>query len=193
MEVIFENITKVGFSQLKHVAGHDELRPVMMGVYVDFKNQKLVATDARILMMYPIKITQNNSDLNGKILPVRFFNHLKYMQDIPTESKRIVDLKYVLTDEFAEVYWLNDLVFRCRYIEGFYPNYQAVINDSEDKLEGLDGIGMDFKMLKRVCDALPLTNKQCKFKFFGRNKHIIFQASEFDHEPIKGLIMPTLL
>ena len=189
MKVEFNNLTKVSFAELKNVVGTDNLRPVMKGVYIDFKNQKLVCTDAHILIMYPIEITANNSGLDGIIVPVRFFNHLKYMQDIP--RRKVIDFNYILTEEFAEVYWLGELVYRCRYIEGKYPNYEAVINDTPDKEVELNEIGIDLKMLARVADAIPSSLKKFKFKFFGKNRHIIFQELSYDYPtPIKGLIMP---
>jgi hypothetical protein len=42
MNVKFLNTTDVGFTQLKNIVSNDVLRPVMMGIYIDFKEKFIV-------------------------------------------------------------------------------------------------------------------------------------------------------
>jgi DNA polymerase III sliding clamp (beta) subunit (PCNA family) len=191
MRVVFENSTDVSYSNLKNIVSNDDLRPVLQGAYIDLKNHFLVVANSHILMMYPIKVIEDDSKIEGKIVPIRYFNQLKYMLDIPCKSKRLLDLEYVLTDEFAEVYWLNQLVFRTKYIEGKYPDYQKVIKDEKENLKELNEIGLDLNMLKKIADSIPDSEKKFKFNFFGNNRHVIFKDTNCNPDrPIKGLIMP---
>jgi len=91
----------------------------------------IVATDAHALIMYPIEITENDFNLDGLIVPIRFFNHLKYMADIAKADFDLLD--YILTDEYAEVYFCGEMVFRCKYIDGKYPKFEKIIPKDTEK------------------------------------------------------------
>ena len=126
MKLEFKNLAKVNFNHLKNCVSNDILRPAMGGVFIDFDNKKMVVTNAHIMMIYPIEINGLIPiDKRGVILPLRYFNHLKYMIDVP--KKTVIDFTYKLEDDFAEVYFGRDLIYRCNYIEGEYPKWKYVI------------------------------------------------------------------
>ena len=41
-KIIFRNLTNVKFQQLKNAISKDKLRPQLMGVFLDVKNEKIV-------------------------------------------------------------------------------------------------------------------------------------------------------
>lgn len=44
-KIIFRNLTNVKFQQLKNAISKDKLRPQLMGVFLDVKNEKIVVTN----------------------------------------------------------------------------------------------------------------------------------------------------
>lgn len=191
MKLEFKNLAKVSFNHLKNCASNDDLRPTMSGVFIDFENKKMVVTDAHIMMIYPIEIIGDIPvDKRGVILPLRYFNHLRYMIDVP--RRRVIDFTYKLEDDFAEVHFGPHLMYRCNYIEGEYPKWKSVITEDKEKIDSVDSIGIDFKFMKKICDSIPFCEKRSKLTFYGKNKHIIFNVEEGDVE-IKGILMPFMI
>lgn len=192
MKVKFKNLSDVSYRHLKNITDNSGLRPVLSGAYIDVKNQKIVATDAHVLVCYPIEVTENDSEIEGKIVPISYFNQLRYMAEIPIKSKRYVNPEYVLTDEYAEVYYLGELAYRCKYIEGKYPTYNNIIPDTKEAKE-IDSIGLNINILARFTKAIP-ANTMSIFKtyFFDKTKAVVL-VSEQDDYPIKGLVMPAHL
>lgn len=197
MTVKFINTTEVKYTHLKNIVSNDDLRPIMCGVYIDFKEKRLVATDAHVLISYPIEITENDSELDGVIVPVSFFNHLRYMVSLPTKSKMVIDVEYVLTDEYAEIHWCREMIYRCRYIDGKYPMYNSrnVIPDPNEFPEKPKEVGISVHILKKLCLGIPSANPQIlKMETTAPNKAIIFTSTNQDYDrPIKAIIMPAML
>ena len=193
MEVKFINTTEVKYTQLKNVVSTDDLRPAMCGVYIDFKEKRLVASDAHVLISYPIEITDNDSELDGVIVPVQYFNRLRYMVSLPT--KTVIDIEYVLTDKYAEIHWLGEMIYRCRYIEGTYPNYNNVIPNPNEFPEKPKEIGINAHILKKMVSGLPSANPQTlKMETTTANRAIVFTSTNADYDrPIKAILMPATL
>lgn len=193
MEVKFINTTEVNYTHLKNVVSNDGLRHVICGVYIDFKEKRLVATESHVLISYPIEITNNDSDLDGVIVPVQYFNRLRYMVSLPT--KTVLDIEYVLTDKYAEIHWLGEMIYRCKYIEGNFPNYKAVIPDPNEFPEKPKEIGINAQILKKLVLGMPSANPQTlKMETTTANKAIVFTTTNADYDrPIKAIIMPTML
>lgn len=195
MTVKFINTTEVKHTHLKNIVSNDDLRLVMCGVYIDFKEKRLVATDAHVLISYPIEITDNDSDLDGVIVPVNYFNHLRYMVSLPTKRKMVINVEYVLTDDYAEVHWCGEMIYRCRYIDGVYPKYKAVIPNAEDYPEKPKQIGVNAHILKKLFAGFPSANPQTlKMETTAANKAILFTSENQDYDrPIRAIVMPAML
>lgn len=157
MKVQFINTTEVKYTHLKNIVSNDDLRPVMCGVYIDFKEKMLVATDAHALIAYPIDITENDSDLEGVIVPADYFNHLRYMVSLPTKRKMVIDVEYILTDDYAEVHWCGEMIYRCRYIDGKYPKWNSpnIIPNMDDYQEKPKEVGVNVHVLKKMLLGIP--------------------------------------
>ena len=195
MQVKFENITDIKYTHLKNVVGNDDLRPVMKGVFIDFKEQCLVATDAHVLISYPIKITETDSDLEGVIVPIDYFNYLRYMVALPAKNKRVLDIEYVLTEKYAEIHWLGEMIYRCKYIEGKYPLWKNVMVNPDEHPDKPKQIGINLHILKKLTQGLPSANPQTmKMETTAPNKAILFTSTNADYDrPIKAIVMPTSL
>lgn len=191
MNVKFINTTDVGFTQLKNIVGNDVLRPVMMGIYIDFKEQVIVGTDAHCLVAYPIEIQENDTDKDGVIVPLALFNQVKYMWDMPAKMRKGMQPEFVLSDNYAEVYFLGELMYRCKYIEGKYPNYKAVIPNKE-QAQNLSDIDFRFDILKKIASSFPVFNDPLKFTFFGQKKGVLVESTSDKYgRPVRGVVVSS--
>lgn len=193
MKVKIKNVSGVTFTQLKNVVSNDDLRPSMCGVNINLKMQRFEVTNAHVLVMYPLEIIESdidNNTIDSLIVPVRFFNILKYMLDVP--KKHIDALEYVLTDEFAEVYFGNELGYRCRYIDAKYPNIEGVLPTDEWKRESPKKIGLNINTLEKLMKGIPYSfPNNFTFDIYAKNKGLFLQTLQ---EPkIKAMIMPVML
>jgi DNA polymerase III sliding clamp (beta) subunit (PCNA family) len=192
MKVKIKNLSGVSFTQLKNVISHEVLRPSVCGVNINLKYSRLECTNAHLLLMYPIEIIE--SDIteysDSLVVPARFFNVLKYMIDIP--KKYIELLEYVLTDEFAEVYFGEELVYRCKYIDAKFPNIQAVLPTDEWKRENPKKVGLNINNLEKLMKGIPYNfPNNFTFDIYAKNKGLFLETLQ---EPkIKGMIMPIML
>jgi len=195
MKIKFKNLSGVTYAHLKNVASTDALRPVMNGVNINFKENRLECTDAHLLMIYPINILSDsefNEDVNSVIVPIRFFNHLKYMIDI--HKKHLESIDYVLLDEYAEVYFAGELVYRCKYIEGKYPIVSEVISNIQSKRKEVKEIGFNLGILSRLTKAFPYKHlNNVKFSLYAQNKGMLVESLNEDLLEVKGIVMPIML
>lgn len=65
-------LTSIRHTQLKNVVSHDKLRPAMMGVLYDPENERIVATNGHVLVVYSVQPDENDQ---GCILPVDAFDN----------------------------------------------------------------------------------------------------------------------
>ena len=138
-----------GISSCVFALAEDDVRPVMTGIYFDFKPESLVfvGTDGRKL----VRKTQFNlksEEQTGFILPKKPANILKSLlikDEAPCELAFDQKLARVVTSDFT-------LTFRL--IEGRYPNYNSVIPQNNPFTATIDRMSF-ISALKRVmvqCD-----------------------------------------
>jgi len=196
MELKFSNPYNVSANHLKYGVANNQLRPSMNNVYVCFNRECLVVTNAHILISYPIKFEEGAESLDkeGVLLPLRFFDEKRYMIDVPPPAKRIKDLEYVLTDDYAEVYYLGELAFRCKYIDEQYPKYIQIMPTKNQEIANINVIGLDLINMERLTKAIPLPIKSVKLTFYGGNKGVFIETTNLDYDnPIQAIVMPILL
>ena len=129
-----------GINHTIFATADDELRPVMNGVYFDFKPESLtfVATDAHKLVKFAAE--QSNDFAASFILPKKPSNLLK---NLLAKEEQPVDVTF---DAKNVSFQLENFKLVCRLIEGNYPNYNAVIPTANpnkvlvDRVEFLNGI-----------------------------------------------------
>lgn len=195
MKVIFKNSSLVSFTHLKNCVSTDDLRPAMCGVNINLKEKRLEATDAHVLMTYPIEIlaeSEYDKELDSLIVLVRFFNRLKYMIDVPL--KLYGALEYILTDEFAEVYFGNELIYRCKYVDAKFPKIESVLPNSDWNKEIVDVIGFNCNVLDRAIKSIPsVFPNNVKLHFYAKNKGVFIESANDNEPKVNGLIMPILI
>jgi DNA polymerase-3 subunit beta len=111
-----------GVSRALFATADDELRPVMNGVYFDFKPESLtfVASDGHKLVRLS-DTSVHSAERASFILPKKPANLLK---SLLAKEEGMISVKF--DDNNAYVDCVNfEMV--CRLIEGRYPNYNAVI------------------------------------------------------------------
>ena len=129
-----------GINHTIFATADDELRPVMNGIYFDFKPESLtfVATDAHKLVKFAAE--QSNDFAASFILPKKPSNLLK---NLLAKEEQPVDVTF---DAKNVSFQLENFKLVCRLIEGNYPNYNAVIPTANpnkvlvDRVEFLNGI-----------------------------------------------------
>lgn len=194
MKIVFKINSNITISHLKSVASTDTLRPVMCGACVDVVNQKLVLTDSHILIAYPIEIISNDTDIDHLIVPLNLFNRTRYMGEFSSSVLKVLDVEYILTSDYAEAVFQNELLYRTKYIEGKYPKWENVMPKEEDKLP-VDQIGVNPKILIRLFKAFPNKNPlQFKMSLFAANKAILFEEINPESKSIiTAIAMPINL
>lgn len=197
MNVKFINSTDVRHTHLKNIVSKDELRPVMGGVYIDFKDKYLVATDAHKLIAYPIEIAENDSELEGVIVPVDYFNRSRYMIALPPKTKMILDIEYILTDNYAEIHWCGEMIYRCKYIEGKYPkwNSENIMIDPSKYPEKPKEIGFNLNIMSQMLLGIPKPQIQpLKMETTTPKSAVLFTTTNTDYDrQIKAIVMPCML
>lgn len=192
------NDHKMEAKHWKEVVSSDWMRPVMCGVFFDLVNMCMVATNSHLLVECPIDIEWSKEELEltdtqrleilqkqSKIVPIELFDRRKYMGDPKYYTfDPVFDLS---DDEFAQVWLGPEMIFRCRYIDGKFPNYKAVYPQGQT---AIDSIGVDIGMAQRIYKAIPFPNpyKGLHFKFFAKNRGICFHSNR--EKGFKGIIMP---
>lgn len=214
MNIKFKNPLQIGLKNLKPALSKDMLRPTMCHVYVDLVKNRLVATNAHVLVAYSIEITEcdNPTNIEGLMLPVEFFDFKKYMVQLTNYQKKhsLAEYTYVLTNEFAEVYLGDDLAFRAKYYDNpfttekplKYPDYDKVLPTDKTEKEPLTRVSVNPVLLANVCDMLPKSEilQQIRIKLYGERKHIIIESNapndfyEAGKKPLEcfALLMPTI-
>lgn len=120
-----------GSRQVMNFAGHDELRPVMNGIYIELKDGKLafVATNALLLATKEYKMEHTTE--GSAIVPP---NAIKMIVDILKECRKGENISMKITDRHIAVE-TEDYELVYRLIEGRYPNFRSVIPQIDKVLE----------------------------------------------------------
>lgn len=118
-----EQIVK-GLENTLFAVGTDEIRPQMMGILWDIKEDGIVfvATDTRKLVKYTNRLSEPGQT-GSFILPVKPANVLK---SVFAKEEMI---KVTVTPKSA-TFTSSNFTFNCRLIKGAYPDYNRVIPTS---------------------------------------------------------------
>lgn len=161
-------VDKLAFSM-----GHDELRPVMMGIYFEPTDTGLraVSTDAhRLAVMDNITTT---TGLPAFILPRSVVNILKDL--VHVEGK--AEIRYTAQNMIIE---MDNTTVYARLIEGKYPNYRAVLPTNEQYIE------IDRRaLMASVKQALIVANKtthQIRIAVTKDNIEVFGEDLDFSNE-----------
>lgn len=169
--VLAEAINKTIFA-----VSNDDLRPAMTGVYCQLSSQNItfVATDAHKLVRYRRMDTKSEASA-AFILPKKALNLLK--SSLPTEDVA-VSIEYNSTSAFFRFGNINLI---CRLIDERYPDYEAVIPQSNPNKLTIDR-GMFLNSLRRVVIFANKTTHQVRLKINGSELNISSEDVDFSNE-----------
>lgn len=171
--VIPGDILATAISKTIFAAGNDDLRPVMSGVFFQFKNDGLtfVATDAHKLVKYTrTDVTANTAA--EFIMPKKPLNLLK---GILGGSESDVTIEY---NNSNAKFIFDNVVLICRLIDGKYPNYEAVIPKENPNKLTVDRSTF-LNSAKRVSIFSSKTTHQIRLKMAGTELNI--SAEDIDY------------
>ena len=169
--------TEITKKMAKSLAGTDDTRPALKGLYLDTNKSTLTSCNSHAVINYKVKI---DSDDNSAILPI--------------------DLLKTKLKEKCE-YSINGVAVRNNYtskseyrlIDAKYPDIDSVTpeDDTEDRV-----IGIDLELLKKLYDAVPKDENGKKYVSFRIPKNpltVIKFKQDANIPAYDGLIMPIKL
>lgn len=170
-EVLYQAISKTIFA-----ASNDDLRPVMAGVYCQLSDEGtlFVATDAHKLVRYT-RHDVKSEETASFILPKKPLNQLRNIlaqDDVP------VQIEYSATNAR---FTFKNFIMTCRLIEGKYPNYSAVIPDSNPNKMTVDRLPF-LNAIKRVSLFSNQSTYQVKFKIVGSELTLTAEDLDYSNE-----------
>ena len=174
--MINSSLLAMGINKTIFATSNDELRPVMLGVFVQLtpENISFVATDAHKLVKYTRKDVKSEKD-DSFILPKKALNQLKNI--LPFEDE-VVKVEYNDTNAFFSYKNMNLI---CRLIDGKYPNYEAVIPTENPNVLKIDRVQL-LNSIRRVSIFGNQSTNQIRFKISGRELLLSAEDIDFSNE-----------
>ncbi|MFH0999734.1 MAG: DNA polymerase III subunit beta, partial [Bacteroidota bacterium] len=167
-EILFQGITKTIFA-----TAHDELRPVMNGIFIELTTETLtfVASDSHKLVRYRRSDIAAEKDASF-ILPQKPAGLLKNI--LPKEGSP-VNVEFDNKNAYFE---LGTFKVICRLVEGVYPNYDSVIPvDNPNKLT-IDRVEL-YNTLRRVSVFSNQASNLVKLSIVGNQLTISARDIDF--------------
>lgn len=170
---ISADVLNNGINKTLFATADDELRPVMNGIFMEFKEDNLtfVASDAHKLVRYKRDEVKSEQEASF-ILPKKPASLLKSI--LPKETNNVV-LEF---DDKNAFFTLTNYKMVCRLVEGNYPSYNSVIpTDNPNKLT-IDRIEL-YNSLKRVSVFSNQASNLIKLKISGNQLMVSAQDIDF--------------
>jgi DNA polymerase-3 subunit beta len=167
-EILATAINKTLFA-----SGNDDLRPVMSGVFFQFNTEfvRFVSTDAHKLVRYTR--TDATTDQSAEfIMPKKPLNLLK---GILGSAQSDVQIEY---NESNARFLFDGIDLSCRLIDGKYPNYEAVIPQTNPNKLTVNRSAF-LSSVKRVSIFSNKTTHQIRLKIAGNELQISAEDLDF--------------
>ena len=148
-KIIFRNLTNVKFQQLKNAISKDKLRPQLMGVFLDVKNEKIVVTNGNVLVAYDVEIIDGELKKEVIIDP-KLFNQSTWLS-VPKDDLELVEF-HAFQDR-TEVRLGEDIVAVAKNLdaESCFPQWKHVTTDHDNRSEFM----ADVSVLKSLFLSIP--------------------------------------
>lgn len=168
------DILACGFEKTIFATGNDEIRPVMTGVYMEMKADGLnfVATDAHKLVRYR-RLDIKSETPDSFIVPKKPINQLKNALSGKADEPVIVEF-----NKTNASFTFADFKLVCRLIDGKYPNYNAVIPQSNPNKLIIDR-QLLLSAIRRVAIFSSKATHQIRFKIAGQE--LTLTAEDLDY------------
>ena len=157
-KIIFRNLTNVKFQQLKNAISKDKLRPHLLGVFLDVKNEKIVVTNSHVLVAYDIDIMQEDEGMKEVLIDPKLFNQTNWLS-VPKDDLDLVE--FHAFEDRTEVRLGEDVVAVAKNLdaESSFPQWKHVTTDHENRSEFM----ADVSVLKQLLLSIPPTFGYPKF------------------------------
>lgn len=167
------DILAMAISKTIFASGHDDLRPIISGVFFQFSSEHLtfVATDAHKLVKYQ-RTDVTASETAEFIMPKK---PLTLLKNILTGSEEEVTITY---NENNAKFSFDNIELVCRLIDGKYPNYEAVIPKENPNKLTINRTQF-LNSARRVSIFSNKTTHQIRLKIAGAELHI--SAEDLDY------------
>ena len=161
-------------------AGHDELRPVMTGVYLDLETEGgpyVVATDAHRLFRQKFSnVTVSNPEKNLSVIFSRkTILVIDKILDVDVSDKITITISGDKTNMKISDFEERKIVY-ARLIDGKYPNWRAVIPTERDRVVSF--LTDDLKRRLSMVSAMTAVSKGCLLGF--RYDKVLVHAVNLD-------------
>ena len=168
------DVLACGFEKTIFATGNDEIRPVMTGVFMEMTNDGLnfVATDAHKLVRYR-RLDIKSDTLASFIVPKKPINQLKNTLSGKADEPVIVEF-----NKTNASFTMSGLKLVCRLIDGKYPNYNAVIPQSNPNKLTIDR-QLLLSAIRRVAIFSSKATHQIRFKITGQE--LTLTAEDLDY------------
>jgi DNA polymerase-3 subunit beta len=170
-DALFNGVNKCLFA-----TSNDEMRPMMTGVFFEFKKNSLtfVATDAHKLVRYTRTDLKSPKEASF-IMPKKPLNLLK-------NTLSNIDGKVNVEYNAVNVhFFIGDLQLITRLIDGKYPDYQKVIPKENPNVLTIERSKF-LSSIKRVAIFSNKTSNQVRLKLAGSEIHISAEDLDFSNE-----------
>lgn len=160
------NMLNTAITQSLFAVSNDELRPIMNGIYVTTKEGifQCVASDGKKLVRNTYKIDNPIEDINF-VLPTKA---AKLIKSLTNKATTPVTINH--NGREAIFFFEND-TFRCRLLEGKYPNYNAIIPTENLNMATIERDSL-LSAIKRVGLFTSVANGSIEMNFSGVNLDI---------------------
>lgn len=148
-KIVFRNLTNVKYQHLKNAISKDKLRPHLMGVFLDVRNEKIVVTNSHVLVAYDIDIMQDDG-LKEVLIDPKLFNQSNWLS-VPKDDLELVE--FHAFEDRTEVRLGEDVVAVAKNIdaESCFPQWKHVLTDHENRSEYM----ADISVLKSLLLSIP--------------------------------------
>ena len=156
-KIVFRNLTNVKYQQLKNAISKDKLRPHLLGVFLDVKNEKIVVTNSHVLMAYDIDVMQDDG-LKEILIDPKLFNQSNWLS-VPKDDLELVEF-HAFQDR-TEVRLGEDIVAVAKNLdtESCFPQWKHVTTDHDNRSEFM----ADASILKALLLSIPTGYSYPKF------------------------------
>ena len=156
-KIVFRNLTNVKYQQLKNAISKDKLRPHLLGVFLDIKNEKIVVTNSHVLVAYDIDVMQDDG-LKEVLIDPKLFNQSNWLS-VPKDDLELVEF-HAFQDR-TEVRLGEDIVAVAKNLdaESCFPQWKHVTTDHDNRSEFM----ADASILKALLLSIPTGYSYPKF------------------------------
>ena len=156
-KIVFRNLTNVKYQQLKNAISKDKLRPHLLGVFLDVKNEKIVVTNSHVLVAYDIDVMQDDG-LKEVLIDPKLFNQSNWLS-VPKDDLELVEF-HAFQDR-TEVRLGEDIVAVAKNLdaESCFPQWKDVTTDHDNRSEFM----ADASILKALLLSIPTGYSYPKF------------------------------